>query len=234
MDEHKFCFILCTNNNFLLEEALHYMGHLIIPDGYTTELLTVTDAVSMTTGYNEAMAASDARYKIYMHQDVLILNRNFLSDVLAIFQSDASIGLIGMTGYETVSPDGVMWHSKARIGTPYQRKAAYPPLSGYRYSLSEDGYRPVALIDGFMMVTSRDYPWNTKDLTGWDFYDVYQSLTFLGQGLQIVVPTQRHPWCMHDDGGLLNLTNYNKYRQIFMETHRDMLGKHYSDILKQD
>lgn len=234
MDEHKFCFILCTNNNLLLEEALHYIGHLIIPEGYTTELLTVTDADSMTSGYNEAMASSNAKYKIYMHQDVFILNPYFLSDVLAIFQSDASIGLIGMTGYETVSPDGVMWHSKARIGTPYQRKAVYPPLSEYRYSLSRDGYQAAALIDGFMMITAKDYPWNTESLTGWDFYDAYQSLTFLLGGHKIVVPTQRHPWCMHDDGGVLNLTNYNQYRQMFMRTYHDLLGKHYSEIGRQE
>ena len=169
MDEHKFCFILCTNNDILLSEAIHYISHLNVPAGYTTELLTVTDAASMTAGYNEAMTASDAKYKIYMHQDVFILNRNFLSDILAIFRSDASIGLIGMTGYESVSPDGVMWHVQSRLGTPYKRKTSYPPLSDYRYSLSEDGYRHAALVDGFMMITSTDYLWDTEDLTGWDF-----------------------------------------------------------------
>ncbi len=234
MDERKFCFILCTNNDILLSEAIHYISHLIIPDGYTTELLTVTDAKSMTAGYNEAMAASDAKYKIYMHQDVFILNQNFLSDVLSIFQSDTSIGLIGMTGYESISADGVMWHAKDRLGTPYKRNASYPPLSEYRYSLSEDGYQPAALVDGFMMITSKDYLWNTESLTGWDFYDAYQSLTFLLNGHKIVVPTQRHPWCMHDDGGVLNLTNYNQYRQMFMRTYRELLGKHYSAIEGQE
>lgn len=233
MDEYKFCFILCTNNDTLLSEAIHYISHLIIPDGYTTELLTVTDAKSMTAGYNEAMTASNAKYKIYMHQDVFILNRSFLFDVLSIFQSDAAIGLIGMTGYASVSADGVMWHAPDRLGTPYRRSASYPPLSEYRYSLSEDGYQSAAMIDGFMMVTSTDYPWNIESLTGWDFYDAYQSLAFLLQGHKIVVPTQRHPWCMHDDGGVLSLTNYNQYREIFMRTYPEYLGKHYSEIGKQ-
>lgn len=233
MDEHKFCFILCTNNEYLLSEAIHYISHLIIPAGYTTELLTVTDARSMTSGYQEAMEASDAKYKIYMHQDVFILNKNFLSDVLSIFWSDASIGLIGMTGYESVPADGVMWHTAERLGTPYKHNASYPPLSGYQYSLSKDGYRPAAMIDGFMMITAKDYPWDTESLTGWDFYDAYQSLAFLLHGHKIVVPTQRHPWCMHDDGGVLNLTNYNRYRKEFMRTYPEYLGKHYSEIRKQ-
>lgn len=230
MNENKFCFIICTNNEILLSESMHYLSHLVIPDGYTTDILTVTDAKSMTLGYNEAMEASDAKYKIYMHQDVLILNRYFLSDVLSIFSSDASIGLIGMTGYTSVSADGVMWHADEKLGTPYRRKDSYPPLSDYRYSLSEDGYRPAALVDGFLMVTANDYPWDTQNLTGWDFYDACQSLAFLLHGRKIVVPVQRHPWCMHDDGGLLNMMEYNKYRLKFMQTYREFLGKRYSEI----
>ena len=73
MNDHKFCFIICTNNELLLGEAVLYIHSLIVPDGYSVELLTVKDAASMTSGYNEAMEASDAKYKIYMHQDVFII-----------------------------------------------------------------------------------------------------------------------------------------------------------------
>lgn len=118
MNDHKFCFIICTNNELLLDEAVLYIHSLIVPDGYSVELLTVKDAASMTSGYNEAMEASDAKYKIYMHQDVFILNKNFLQDILSIFYSDPQIGMIGMVGYDPVSPDGIMWHSK-RFGSPY-------------------------------------------------------------------------------------------------------------------
>ncbi len=234
MNDHKFCFIICTNNELLLGEAVLYIHSLIVPDGYSVELLTVKDAASMTSGYNEAMEASDAKYKIYMHQDVFILNKNFLRDILSIFHSDPQIGMIGMVGYETVSDAGLMWHSK-RCGSPYQIKPdiPYPSLSEYNYSLCGDGYTLVAQTDGFMMITAHDYPWNTEILKDWDFYDVYQSLTFLAHGYKIAVPTQRHPWCMHDDGIVVNLTNYNYYRQIFMRTHKNILGKHYSEIIKK-
>ena len=71
MNEHKFAFIICANNEIYLEECLHYLNQLLIPVGYETELLTIYDAKCMTAGYNEGMAATDAKYKIYMHQDVL-------------------------------------------------------------------------------------------------------------------------------------------------------------------
>ena len=60
------------------------MNHLIVPDGYVTDLLTIKEASSMTEGYCEAMSQTDAKYKIYMHQDVLILNRNIIKDLLFI------------------------------------------------------------------------------------------------------------------------------------------------------
>lgn len=232
MNDHKFAFIICTNDDLLLEECIHYINHLLIPDGYEIDLLTIADAPSITQGYNEAMAATDAKYKIYMHQDVFILNRNLLSDILSIFRSDSQIGMIEMVGYENVAPDGIMWHGR-RLGDLYTRnpETPYPMLSEYRYSLAQDGYRFAAEIDGFLMATSVDFPWNTKVLTGWDFYDAFQSIQFLTKGYKIAVPVQRHPWCMHDDNKVLNLFQYNHYRQIFLKTYYKYLGKQYSEIL---
>lgn len=231
MNNNKFCFIICVNDSLLVEESLHYISHLHIPEGYETEILTIIGAPAMTQGYQEAMTQSDARYKIYMHQDVFILNKNILSDLLSIFRSDSQIGLIGMVGYDTVSPDGIMWHAK-KSGALYEAapKTPYPALAEYRYSLAGDGFTRAAEIDGFFMATSFDLPWNTQDLKDFDFYDAYQSISFLKAGYQIAVPIQRHPWCMHDDGHILNLTNYDRYRQLFLRAHKDILGKRYDEI----
>lgn len=53
-------------------------------------------------GYNAGMQASDAKYKVYLHQDTLILNRNFISDLLQVFNSDKAIGMLGVLGMEKV------------------------------------------------------------------------------------------------------------------------------------
>lgn len=233
MNDHKFCFIICTNNELYLSECIHYLEHLHVPDGYEMDLLTIQNAPCMTQGYNQAMAQTDAKYKIYMHQDVFILNRNFLGDLLQIFQSDRQVGMIGMVGYENVSPDGLMWHGKS-VGTLFKRipDTTCPPLNEYHYSITRDGYSLAAEIDGFLMATTYDIPWNTQEITGWDFYDAFHSMDFLEHGYKIAVPNQTHPWCMHDDGVVLNMTNYNRYRMIFMEKYQHYLGKHYSEIRK--
>ncbi len=231
MNDRKFTFIFCTNDSLLLEESIHYINHLIVPDGYETDLLTVTDAASITEGYNEAMQASDAKYKIYIHQDVFILNKYFLCDLLSIFESDPLIGMIGMVGYEKVAKDGIIWHSN-RAGNIYvsRPKSPYPDLSGYRYNAAHEGYDLVAEIDGFLMATCQDLPWDTDRLDGWDFYDAFQSIHFLSEGYKIAVPRQSHPWCMHDSDKMLTLFRYDHYRQIFIQTYPQLLGRSCTEI----
>lgn len=232
MNEKKFCIIICTNNKRKLAECVHYLEHLIIPEGYELDFLAIEDAASITSGYNEGMAASDAKYKIYMHQDVLVLNKNLLSDLLTIFDSDEQIGMIGLTGYKTVSADGMMWHSADRIGNPYSPSMSqgYPALSEYKYDPKSDGIEQVALADGYFLATSCDYPWNEEHLDGWDFYDAFKSIQLLEAGKKVVVPIQKHPWCLHDDGYVLYLKNYDKYRKIFCTKYEKYLGKHISEL----
>ncbi len=236
MNDHKFAFIICTNNEIYMQECLTYLNQLIVPDGYETDILTIQEADCIASGYNYGMSATDAKYKIYMHQDVFITNTHFLSDILTIFQSDSSIGMIGMVGYPTISPTGFMWCSKGVGAKPmYGVKQAYPDAdyTGYRYSFTDDNITDVALIDGLMMITSHDLPWDAETLQDWHFYDAFHSMQFLLEGYRIVVPNQRLPWVIHDDGQFLSMWGYNKYRKLFMEKYSAYLGKSHDQIRKK-
>ena len=114
MNQRKVCFIICVNHERYFEECLYYLNHLSIPEGYEIEILSIRDAASMTSGYNEGMKSSDAKYKIYMHQDVFIVNKDFLKNILYVFE-DSSIGMIGMVGSPKLPEDAVMWLDE-RVG----------------------------------------------------------------------------------------------------------------------
>jgi len=88
MNDKKICFIICYNDDKYISECLHYINRLTVPDGYLLDVLTVKNADSMTSGYNAAMNETDAKYKIYMHQDVFIVNINLLEDILKIFEDN--------------------------------------------------------------------------------------------------------------------------------------------------
>ena len=79
---------MCANNKEYEAEALYYINRLHVPDGYSIDSLSVWDATGMAAGYNEAMAATDAKYKIYIHQDTMIIDKYFIPKILKIFQDE--------------------------------------------------------------------------------------------------------------------------------------------------
>ena len=78
INRRKFAFIICVNEEYIFKECELYINQLNIPYGYTVEIVPVKDVKSLAQGYNRGMASTDAKYKIYMHQDVFIINPNFL------------------------------------------------------------------------------------------------------------------------------------------------------------
>lgn len=230
MEDHKIAFIICTNDQQRMDECRNYIHFLKIPNGYSIEIIEITDAKSMTNGYNMAGERTDAKYKVYMHQDVFIINRFFLYDMLAVFATDAAIGMIGMVGYPRITSDGIMWH-EARYGEPLYGSKHYSDadVASYRYAIS-DGIEDVALIDGLMMITAYDLAWEEEKLTDWDFYDAFQSLKYLANGYRVVTPIQAIPWVVHDDGVILSMWNYGRYSRMFIQKYGRFMGNHIREI----
>ena len=231
MNDHKFCFIACVNNDDYEVEMLRYIRALDIPEGYEIDFLSIHDARSMCAGYNEGMAATDAKYKIYLHQDVFITNRGFLHALLDIFR-DETIGMMGLVGSPTLAPDCVMWHAK-RVGavgfSAYYRtdiNGQGPITPDVKNSSSgEIPVQTVEAVDGFLIATQVDLKWREDLFKNFDFYDISQSTEMRLAGYRVVVPAQDEPWCMHDDA-FTHLDNYEKNRRIFVQTypHRDGSG----------
>ncbi len=216
MNNRKICFIICTDNEACTSECITYINRLTVPDETEIDILTVHNAQSMLSGYREGYDSTDAEFIVFMHQDVFILNRGFLQDILSIFDSDDRIGMIGMVGAPKVSDDFVMWNER-RIGNCFM-KGDLTDYSGYRYSIEKENYEDVEVVDGFLMVyrrkTGKELIIRDDIFTGWDFYDVSMSLEVLKENRRVVVPWQQMAWCLHDDQGVQSLLDYDKYRII--------------------
>lgn len=78
MDERKIAFISCVNDEEKYEKCLSHLERLCIPEGMTVVYIPVRGASSMASGYERARRASDAKYKVYLHQDVYIIETAFL------------------------------------------------------------------------------------------------------------------------------------------------------------
>ncbi len=214
MDSKKICFIICTNDSQYEAEATYFISRLNIPDGYSIDLLSIWEAASMASGYNEGMSASDAKYKVYLHQDTMIIEKDFISKMLNIFEEE-SIGMIGMVGSVSLPDDYVMWHGD-RVGHLYCCNVSR--MDDWLLGDIHGKYQEVAAIDGLLMATQYDIPWRDDIFDKWDFYDVSQSIEFKNAGYKVVVPNMPKPWCIHD-AGFMNLTNYYEERDKFIKTY---------------
>lgn len=219
MNDKKICIIICVNKMHYFEECRTYLGRLIVPEGYEVELNAISDALSMTSGYNEAMSQTDAKYKIYMHQDTFITDIYFLQEMLDIFALDKNIGMIGIAGAEKMPEDGVMWHTD-RVFAQYYKDNTDIAKCSVPGEITENAIVDVEAVDGFLMATQYDLPWRQDIFDSWDFYDASQSKEFLKKGYRIVVPKLNKPVCVHDDGMILNLENYEKYRIRYCSNYR--------------
>ncbi len=223
--ENKMAFITCVNNDEVYKECLFYLGQLVVPEGMEIEFIPVYHAESMTSGYNQAMKSSDAKYKVYLHQDMFLLNRNFIRDCLACFESGKEIGMLGIWGGNQHLPDGAFL-KRWNVGRTYACNASYAfELKG---NFDREPYCEVLAVDGMLMVTQTDIWWREDIFTGFDFYDISQSMEFLKKGYKVAVPFMTDSWGMHDCGKS-KLGNYEIYRKLFCEEYKQMEYSYEAD-----
>ncbi|SFU65832.1 glycosyltransferase [Butyrivibrio sp. M55] len=217
-----FAFIICSNDKDEFDEAKWWIDRLYVPEGCGVEVLEITDARSMCSGYNEGMeyaASLGAKYKIYMHHDVRIINQNLLYDLIDIFK-DESIGMVGMVGPKEVPNDGIMW-SDRQYGNIVEARIS--KILNYREDSITLEYPDrksvdVSLVDGCFIATSKDVLWREDIFDGFDFYDASQSMEFKKKGYRIIIPYMETPWIFHDFG-MPELGRYDYYKDIFVKEY---------------
>lgn len=226
-NKEKICFITCVNDEEQFENfCLKGLKRLIVPEGISVEILTIRNAASMAAGYEEARLSSDAEYKVYLHQDLEIINENFIADILAEFRQKRQVGLIGLIGTKFLHPNCNWWD-----------KTGDNLVGGVREIFAERSYRSLNLenkmrleweraeaVDGVLMATQYDVPWRSDIMDGWHFYDVSQCLEYTRAGYQIMVPRQKSLWTLHHRPAVMRegwLELWDKYRRRVMSEYTE-------------
>ena len=219
-DEHKISIISCVNDERMYDEACLYLEHLNVPVGMEVELIAVRGAESMAGGYQEAMLSSNAKYKIYMHQDVWLINRGILMELIDIFRRDSGVGLIGLLGAEKMDASNPCWWiGTKQCGAIVSKEA---PEKGHWSvcTIAEGAYMDVEAIDGAFMATQYDVPWRSDLFTGWHFYDTSQTFEFARMGYRTVIPRQTEPWLIHFNGRKFPGKDYEDAMMVFVENYK--------------
>ncbi len=223
MNDKKIAFIICVNNEIFFEECKYYINRLCIPSEYEIDVLAISEATSMCAAYNLGMQSTDAKYKIYMHQDVFIRNENFLKEILNIFQGDKSVGMIGVLGGTEMPETGVAYRAW-NVGTVDCRDPGVAYYTVFQPEIRQDMY--VEAVDGLLIATQYDVPWREDLFQHFDFYDISQSFEMRNAGYRIMVPYQEVPWVIHDSN-FVKLKNYDEGRQICLREYPEFFcGMH--------
>lgn len=216
MNEEKIAFITCVNDEMEYAECLYYLERLKVPDGWKKDIITIYEAASMAAGYNAGMESTDAKYKVYLHQDVFIVNQDFIADMCKVFMADSEIGLLGCIGTRKLGEYAraiVSWDTGKIIHN------CNPQL--LEFETKETLYQEVQAVDGLLIATQYDIPWREDLFDGWDFYDISHCMEFCRAGKRVVVPVQKEPWCCHDN-------RYSKMSRYYYDCNK--FAEEYQDI----
>ena len=219
LNDKKIAFITCVNSDWWYSECLLYLKHLKIPENMTAEFIDVRNAASMASGYNRAMKNSDAKYKIYLHQDTLVVNKNLIADLLKIFNSDKKIGVIGMIGCVNLPSTGVWWDGMRIYGRVLHACEPESVVESH-CDEAEGDFQKVESVDGFFLATQYDLNWRDDLFDGWHLYDTSLCKEMSRAGYKVAIPNQEKDfWCIHCPKEKPLDTKYRRYQKIFLKEY---------------
>jgi Glycosyltransferase like family len=218
MNERKFLFVTCVNDEALYAICVQYIQQLSIPPNFTVERMPIRGAKSMAAGYNLALT-NDAKYKIYLHQDTFILNKNFLYDLLHLFSSNPALGLLGTVGCKVLPSSGNWLEAEERVGKLILCHNNHCSL--LEFNEISTPFEPVESVDGYLMATQYDIPWREDLFKGFHFYDASQSIEFAKRGYLVGVAKQQEPWSLHYMNHVTNQQEYMYHQRIFLQHYKN-------------
>lgn len=204
MNPNKFCFIACISSDDADMQIAQNLCDLSVPEGYEIEYLGVREAPSIAAGYNEAIDATDACYKIFVKESAQIFDADILTKILSIFEKDKKIDAIGVLGTDKMPTDMVLQH-----GTMYGVAAADI------FDVAGDYIEVICISDDFMVIKG-DYRFDDISFDGSSFYNVAICADILRNRKKIVVANQDTPWLSEYSSPEYD-ENFEKYRRKALE-----------------
>ncbi len=172
---------------------------------------------------NQGAAAAKSEYICNMHNDVVIFERGWLSKILAVFEGDGKVGLIGLAGRQRINKSCGVDETTLKHNLLNNPEELVPAMS--------EETAPAAVLDGMCILARRRF----IDIVGMydksygymHFYDMDYCLRSIEAGFKNMVVNVR---AMHIRNG--GITRRSVYYKEFVKSD-DALYKVNSKIFKK-
>ena len=228
MNENKIAFIICTDDRLYYDECIRYLSDLILPENIQADIISADDNGPIAEQYNRAIEQSDAKYRVYLYQNVFIVNKNYINNIIDIFSGNKDVGMIGVTGcrklpdlngHKCAAQD--LWdagkvYTNDEFGT---HECCYGDITGE--------FDDVEVIDGMIIATQYDVPWKNTER---ESCGISQSFEFIKEGYRVVVPYQTQPWILYDNS-ISDCRRSDNWQDVLINEYGEYLNKNrkYSD-----
>lgn len=179
--EQKICFIIAVTNREMYQRSLATWQELRVPEGMSVQYIAVDISQGQPVGmaYQLAMGKSDAKYKIYIRQEVELAEEGFLEEAVAIFRQHPEYGMAGAAGSIDL-PEEAIWYKGSLAGCicdDHQGK-----MLGYKFLQGKEAALPVMLLEGGILMTQYDVDWQSPYYDKGELYAASQCLNFRNEG----------------------------------------------------
>ena len=160
LDEQKICFITAVTDREVYQRSLASWQRLRVPEGMTVQYIAagISPGQSVGRAYQLLMGKTDAKYKVYIRQEVELVEAGFLEEAVAIFRQHPEYGMAGAAGSINLPEDGIWYKGDAAgfICDDHQGR-----MQGYRFPVGREVALPVMLLEGCLLMTQYNGPMNS-------------------------------------------------------------------------
>lgn len=213
-------------NDERFAECVFYIKRL--QERAQTDVQIIETKTQLSAGaFRKIFDETKADYKVCLDDSVFILNKNFITDCLEIFESDASIAVIGMVGRTKHSES--MDVGNFILAEPMQTQL----FSGEEIP---HNYAEVAEVDESIFAVRGSNDWKLSE--GTDKKTQFQAFcdTVKREGKKIVIPAQKTPWILIEQGYMpISEDEIKKHQAVeeqILQTY-DMLYLGQRDLIEE-
>ena len=179
--------VICSKNKEVCDQLVANINQTI---GIPFELEIVTNAESITQAYESGLKKSRGEFCLFLHEDVLFHSQDWGKSLLVHFNSDSSLGLIGVAGSKTHTLVPSAWWDCTENDKVIRILQHKPDAQKQDQNQGFEGTKlvEVAVIDGVFMALRKEVGAHfDQTLIGFHGYDLALSLAVQEKGYKVAV-----------------------------------------------